>query len=163
MVAFEKDDGFPAAGLEARVDALGFRADFPEQILVAVNVGAAGRTDLEKSKAALVIRVQLEKELDGAEALENALGIVHTVDAYAKQRGANVQLVTQGGHFFVHGAMRPQRIAVFLKSHTDGIRTHASQVALSIDGEAAPFGERFDGAIDGRKKVVAVRLDMKAD
>src|ERR1700730_12975246 len=42
MMALEKDDGLPAAGLEAGVDAFGFGGELAEQILGAVNVGAGG-------------------------------------------------------------------------------------------------------------------------
>src|SRR3984893_5021925 len=163
MMALEKDDGLPAAGLEAGVDAFGFGGELAEQILVAVNVGAAGRADLDKGKAALVRRIKLEEEFDGAEALENAFGVVNAIDANSNERGADAELIAQRGALLVHTAMRLQRIAVFLKTDADGVRTHARQMALASHREAVPFRERFDGAIDSGKKIVAVRLNVKAD
>src|ERR1700731_1923039 len=56
-----------------------------------------------------------------------------------------------------------QRMSILLKTNADGIGAHASQVSLAIDGEAVPFGERFDGAIHGGEKIVTVRLNVKAD
>src|SRR5690349_7227439 len=54
MMALEKDDGFPAACLKARIDALGFGGDLVEQCLVAINHGATGSAKLNEGEAALI-------------------------------------------------------------------------------------------------------------
>jgi len=52
---------------------------------------------------------------------------------------------------------------MFRKRHADRIRPHAREVALAIDGEAVPFRERFQGAVHGLQKIVAVRLNVKSN
>src|SRR5258708_19641967 len=162
MMAFEKDDGLPATGLKARVDALSFGGDVVEQRLVALNLGATGSADLNEGEAALVRGVKLEEELDAAEALENAFGVIDTIDANSQECGADAELVTQRGTFFSHGARRLHGMTVFLKRDADGIRPHASDVSLAIHGKAIPFGERLNGAIAGGKKIVAISLALKS-
>src|SRR5712671_4429302 len=163
MVAFEEDNRFPAASLETRVDAVGLSGNLVQQILIALDVGAARRSDLDKGKAALVGRVKLEKKLDGPEALKNALGIVDAIDSDPEKLSRNVQLITDRGSLFAHVAVRPHRITVFLRSNANRIRAHAGDMALAIHGEAVPFCERFHGAVYGREKIVTVRLNMKTD
>src|SRR6266850_5924897 len=96
MVALEEDNRFPAAGLETRVDAVGLSGNLVQQILIALDIGTAGRSDLDKGKVALVGRVKLEKKLDGPDALENALGVVDAINANPKKLGSNVQLIKIG-------------------------------------------------------------------
>src|SRR6202140_4480860 len=163
MMLLEKEDGLPVAGLEAGIDAFGLGGQFVEQTLIAHDIGAAGSANLDKGEATLVGRIEFEKEFDGAEALENALCVVDAVDADPEKRGADAEFVAEGGALFLHAAMRLEGIAVFLKSNADGVRAHASDVALAVHGEAVPFCEGFAGAIDGGKKIVAVRLNVKAD
>ena len=92
MMLFEKEDRLPVAGLEAGVDALGFGGQFVEQALIARDIGAAGRANLDKGEAALVGRVEFEKELEGTKALKNALGVVDAIDADSEKRGADAEL-----------------------------------------------------------------------
>src|SRR6267142_4056595 len=163
MVALKEHKRFPAAGLEARVDAFGLDGDLVQQILIALDVGATGRSDLDKCKAALVGRVKLEKKLNGAEALENAFGVIHAINANSEKFSTNLQLITNRGSLFAHAAMRPRGVAVFLWSNANRIRAHPSDMALAIHGEAVPFCERFDGTVHGREEIIAVRLNMKTN
>src|SRR5947208_15471492 len=87
MVLLAKHDGFPARRLEARVDALRFYTDLIEKILIALNVRAARGTDLHESQPLLVSGIGLEKTLQGAEALEDSLGVVNAIDTHAEGRG----------------------------------------------------------------------------
>src|SRR5258706_12282094 len=163
MMTLEKEDGLPVAGLEARVDAVGVGRHVGQQILIAVDIGAAGSANLDKGEAPLVGRVELEKEFDGAKTLENAFCVVDAIDADSEKRGADAELTAQRGALFIHAAMRLEGMAVFLKSNADGIGEHTGQVSLAIHGEAVPFRERYDSAIDGGKKIVAMGLNVKAD
>ena len=62
-----------------------------------------------------------------------------------------------------HALVKLLGVAIFLERHADGIGPHPRQMTLAIDLEAIPCGERFDGAIDARQKIVAMRLDVEAD
>src|SRR5579863_10477079 len=50
MVALQKNDRFPAAGLEARVDAVGFDAHFLQKLPVTRDVGTAGSANLDEAE-----------------------------------------------------------------------------------------------------------------
>src|SRR5258708_35374146 len=52
VVPIQEHDGLPAAGLEARVDALDFGCTLVEQGLVALNIRAAGRANLHEGEQA---------------------------------------------------------------------------------------------------------------
>src|SRR5204862_7422567 len=64
MVFSEKHERFPSRGLKARVDAFGFAADFGQEILVALDVRAAGSPDLHESAALQVGGVLLRKSIE---------------------------------------------------------------------------------------------------
>src|SRR5258708_21553169 len=140
MMAFEKDDGLPATGLKARVDALSFGGDVVEQRLVALNLGATGSADLNEGEAALVRGVKLEEELYAAEALENAFHVIDAIDANSQECGADAELVAQRGTFFSHGARRLRGITVFLERAADGLGPHAAEASLPIHGRMSPLG-----------------------
>src|SRR5690242_12534918 len=115
MVTLEKDYWPPAPRLEPRVDSLGLSRDLVEQTLITIDVRAARRANLHKCEAPLIRRIQLEEELDGAEALENAFGVVDAIDANSHKRRADFELIAQGSSFLAHAAMRMQPMPVFLK------------------------------------------------
>src|SRR5712692_9593254 len=100
MVLLAKHDGFTARRLEARIDAVRFGANFVEEILVALNVRAAGRADLRESEPLLVGGVELEEALEGAEALQDSLGVVHAIDSHSEERGLDVHFGAERGAFF---------------------------------------------------------------
>src|SRR5260370_14960337 len=100
MVLLAKHNRFPARRLEARVDALRFGANFIEEVPVALNVRAAWRTDLHECEPLLVSGVEFEKTLEGAEALEDSLGIVNAIDTHSKKRGLDVYLGAECCAFF---------------------------------------------------------------
>src|SRR5436309_1957288 len=101
MVLLAKHDGFPARRLEARVDALRFYTDLIEKILIALNVRAARGTDLHESQPLLVSGIDLEKTLQGAEALEDSLGVVNAIDTHAEERRFGAL------HFFQNDIRKP--------------------------------------------------------
>src|SRR5262249_47734629 len=119
MMALQQHDGFPAAGLETRVDALRFCGDFVEQALVTIDVSAAGCANLNQRKTALKGGIELEETLDTVKALENALGVIHTIDTYAQKSVLNTQFVAKRGSLFVHGATRLRQSSVFLLRDAD--------------------------------------------
>src|SRR5260370_784540 len=110
MVFLAKHDRFPARRLEARVDALRFGANFVEKILVAFDVRAAGRADLRESEPLLISGVELEKTLEGAEALEDSLGIVNTIYTHSQKGGLDTHLRAEGGAFFAGVARFAERV-----------------------------------------------------
>src|SRR5260370_41815612 len=74
VVALAQDDGLPVVGLEAPVDAVGDGLNLSQKIMVALDVGAAGRADLHESELLLIARIFFEKALDGPEAFEGSTG-----------------------------------------------------------------------------------------
>jgi len=92
MMPLQEDDWLPSARAEAAVDAIGFRLHFRHQILIALDVSAAGRADLHESKLFLIRGVFLEEPLDSAKPLGNALGIVHSIDAKTHEARLDSQL-----------------------------------------------------------------------
>ena len=103
-----------------------------------------------------------EQPLDSAEALENALRVVHAIDADREEFDVEAQVVDDR-RTLAFRAGRGVRRRLVGHGHADGIRTDERHVAPAVDGESVPFGQRFDGAIDGSQEVVAVRLRVEAD
>src|SRR5260221_8079327 len=97
MVALEKDDRFPAAGLESRVDALGFDANLLQKLLVTGDVGAAGRADLDKAETLEIGGGNFEKTFDAPGALENAFCVGHAGDTHAQESGFGAKLFSERG------------------------------------------------------------------
>jgi len=123
------------ASLEARVDAVGVGRHVGQQILIAIDIGAAGSANLDKGEAPLVGRVELEKEFDGAKTLENAFRVVDAIDADSRR----VALMPSSLHSAALSSFMLRcgwRNGVFLKSNADGIGAHTGQVSLAIHGEA---------------------------
>jgi hypothetical protein len=65
------DDGFPFAKLKAPVDAFRFGFNLAQQIMVALDVGAAGRRDLDERKLTAIDRILLQEQLDRSKTLQN--------------------------------------------------------------------------------------------
>src|ERR1700733_7180781 len=145
----EQYDGLPASRLEARIDAVGFEGNFIEELAVALDVRAARRADLNERKPPLVGGIDFQKTFNAAKALQDALGVVHTIHTDAQQGSFDAELRAQGGTLaagisrFVDGQSR------LLKGHADGIGPYQGHVALAIDGETVPLRQCLDGAIHG--------------
>src|SRR6266849_528890 len=95
MMLLEEHDGFPTRGLEARVDAFYLGAYLGEKILVTLDIRPARRADLHERKTLLIVRIQFQKALDGAEAFEDAFGVIHAIDADAEKGSLNAELGAQ--------------------------------------------------------------------
>src|ERR1700730_8818934 len=163
MVFLEKHQRFPSRRLKSGVDAFGFAADFGQEILVALDVRAAGRSDLHESETLLVGRVQFEKTLESAETLENPFRVVHAVNANAQKGSLNIHFSAQSGALCARAGRLTDSMRILRKRHADGIRAHPSDVALAIDCETIPFRERLDRTVHGFQKIVTVRLDLEAN
>src|SRR5260370_41069404 len=163
MVLLAKYDGFPARGLEAGVDAVRFGANFVEEILVAFNVRAAGRADLHEREPLLVGGVELEQTLEGAEALEDSLGVTDAIDTNPEERSLDVHLGAKRGAFFAGVARFADCLGILRKRHADRIGPPPRDVALPVYSKAVPLRERFESAVHSLQKDVAVRLNMKTD
>ena len=57
---FEKYNRLPGSALEAPINAVSFRLHFSEQIVVTLDVSAAGRSDLNEGESVLINRMLLE-------------------------------------------------------------------------------------------------------
>ncbi len=163
VVPQERNDRPPAADAKAAVDAVGFGADFVEKLFVTRNVCAAGSADLHQGEAALINGIHFQEAFDAAEALDDALGVVEAIDTDSEKRCFDAEFGTESAALFARAANRLASVIGCEGRDTDGIRTHARDMALTVDGEAVPFGDRFHGMIHGFQKIVAVRLNMKTD
>src|SRR6267143_3813703 len=99
MMLLEEHDGFPARGLEARVDAFHFGAYLGEKILVTLDIRPARRADLHESKTLLIVRIQFQKTLDATEAFQDAFGVIHAIDADPEKGSLNAELGAQSRAF----------------------------------------------------------------
>src|SRR5260370_27096493 len=124
---------------------------------------AAGTEDLHETEPLLVSGVELEKTLESAEALEDSLGVVNAIDTHSEERGLDTHLGAKRGAFFAGAARFADRVRILRKRHADGIGAHPRDVALPVHGEAVPLRKRFERAVHRLQKIVAVRLNMKAD
>src|SRR5262249_55172819 len=162
---FQQDDRLPATGLKTRVDAIGFGTDLVKKRAVSIEVGAAGGADLNESEPALIGGIGFEEVLDAAKAFENTFRVVHPVNTDAEKGGFDAQLAANGGPQFTRTLNFVERdvVVVFREGDADGIGMDTSDMALAVHRKAIPFGEGFDGMIDGCEEIVAVRLDVEAD
>src|SRR5258708_21858779 len=158
----EENDWFPAARVEARIDALAFGGDRVEQCLVALDLCADRRADLHEQKARVICAIQCQKMFDPAEALENSLGVIDAIHADTHHGSFDAELFAQGSAFLAGISLGFVRACVFRKRHADRIGPHSRDVALTIDGEAVPLSERFHGAVHRLEEIVAVRLYLKS-
>ena len=78
-------DGFVATAPETRIDACRQRTHASLEVLILIERGARRSGDLHEHQTADEFRVQLEQPLDRVEALDDAFGVIHTVDAYGEQ------------------------------------------------------------------------------
>src|ERR1039457_1321539 len=158
-----QDNWFPAGGLETRIDPFSFNGDFVQKILVTLDLRTARSADLHERKTALICRVQLQKPLYTAEAFDYAFGVIDAVDSNAKQTSFYAQLFAQRGALRSGTASRFVLRRDFGEGHADGVRAHARDMALAVNGEPVPFGERLNRAVNCFQKIVAMRLNMETD
>src|SRR6266849_5742084 len=91
VLALEKHNRFPLSALEAPVNALCFSFHFREQIVITLDVGAAGRSDLHERKFALIGRILLQEPLNREEAFKNSFGVVNTIHTNPHERCLDAQ------------------------------------------------------------------------
>src|SRR6202035_2777794 len=134
-----------------------------EKLLIAGDVGTAGRADLNKAETLEISGIIFEETLNSAEALENSFGVIHAIHADAEERGLDAELFAEGGTLLARRTKRMRCFPVQRCCNADGIWTDASDPALAVDFEAIPIGEGFEGAIHGGEKVAAVGANVKTD
>src|ERR1700722_19240717 len=81
VLPLQEKNRFPVAGLEAPIDSLRLRFHFGEQVMVPLDVGAAGCADLQERELSLILGIFFQKALDRAKAFMNSLGVIHAVYA----------------------------------------------------------------------------------
>jgi len=167
VLALEENDGLPVAVLEAPIDTIGLGFDLREQIVIALDVSAAWRPDLHKSEFSLIAGIFLEEALDGEKALENSLGVVDAVDADAHERRLYANAAQESRAFEVVESVIIIVVVfdgiVVRESNADRKRADESAMILPQCREVLPIHARFDNAVDRLEKVIAVRLDVKAN
>ena len=74
-------NGLVSLSPESLIDAFGRGDDLLRELLILLNLGAAGSGDLDEGERADPFRLQLQQPFNGKEPLENALRIVQPFDA----------------------------------------------------------------------------------
>ena len=134
--------------------------DFVVEILVLGDFRPARRTHLQKHEPFAPLRVALEKPIDGAQALRNALRVVHAIDADG-QRPLVSQSVRLAERLNVAAADAVLRDAL----HVDADRKRADLgfVRGARDRKVLVVDARLDEAIDRVEKIVAMQLHVEAE
>ena len=91
VLALQQNDRLPLIRPESPVDALNFGLDLGLQIVVALDVRAAWRSDLNEGKHSLIARILLQESLDRQKPLQNPFGVIEAVDAQPHHCGFNSQ------------------------------------------------------------------------
>src|SRR5580700_8158214 len=96
-------------------------------------MGAARRPDLYEGKLVLINRVLLE------ESLQNSLGVIHAIDAYAEKRCVHAQLSEQVDAFGVGRFSGARTAGDSLKVHADWKRFYYGAMVLAVDRKMLPI------------------------
>src|SRR5579864_629067 len=131
--------------------------------MVTLNVGPAGSADLQEGEFSLVGRALFQHALDRQKPLQDAFGIVHTIDANAHKHGFNPELSKQGPAIQISGTRFGLRSRRFWKLHTNGKRLDHSSLPLAVDGKVIPVDAALEGTIHGLQEISAMRLDVKTN
>src|ERR1035437_145827 len=163
VLTVQKNDRPPFAAFETIIDTVGLGLYFPLKIGIPWNTAAAWRANLNKCELALIAGMPLQKRLDSLEALDNTLGIVHTINAYTKESRFDSEFCDQGAAFFfgVDFFWSIGRLAG--EVHANRERQHSGPVVATLDRKVFPVDPGLKYAIHRIEKVVAVRLNMKPD
>src|SRR5262249_40940941 len=90
-----EDYGFPGASLESPVDSFSFSFDIGQQIVIALDVRAAWRTNLYENELALVGRPLFQHALDRQEPLLDSLGVIDAIDTHSNEHRIHTKLSQQ--------------------------------------------------------------------
>ena len=110
-----------------------------------------------------VRREEDEEPLNGEKSLKNPLGIIHSIDTDSHKRRFHIQIAQQSGAFDVEVGFAGFDAVIFGECHADGKRPHDSAMVPAQHREVLPIHARFDHAINGLQKIVAMRLNVKPD
>ena len=135
--------------------------NFLNEIVVALDVGAGWRADLNEGELATKFGMSFKETLDGPETLEDAFGVVDTIYAKPDYGGANSEVVEK--FFAIGGTVAGVFGGGFGKGDADGKRANHGDVAAAVDDEAVAVGEGFESAIDAGQEIIAMGLDVEAD
>ena len=134
--------------------------DFVVEILVFGDLRPARRTHLQKHEPFAPLRVALEKPIDGAQALGNAFGVVHAIDADG-QRPLFPQPESLAERLYVAAADAVLRDALHVDA--DRKRTDLGFVRRARDRKVLVVDARLDEAVDRVEKIVAMQLHVEAE
>ncbi len=130
--------------------------------MVALDVSAAGGTDLDEGEDPLIGRILLQEALNRKKPFHNPLGVVEAVDANAHRGGFDAEGLQQRCSFFVSGLVRGLGVRIG-EGDTDGERADGSVVIEALDGEVLPTDAGLDDAIDRLQEVGAMRLNVESN
>src|SRR4029453_7308905 len=147
----------PRIRLEPLVDIADAFFDLALDLLVAIDGGAAGRSQLHEHQSLAVLRIGLEEVPERGEALRQPLRVVDALDAHTDELGRDPELPQQ------LGAGLARRIVDELGRDADRERLDVRRVVTARHREALPVDARLDRAIDRLQEVVAVVLRVEPD
>src|SRR5215831_16318608 len=115
----EKKNRLPAFGPKTPVDALRLGLHFGQEVVIALDVCAAGCADLGKAELTVVARIFVQKPLDGQESFEDSLRVVDTIHSHAQVERFLPKLFEQSFPESVGGAKIRDLACPVRGSHTD--------------------------------------------
>ena len=87
--------GFHLSDLETPVDPVGFRIHFGQQVVIAFDVGPAGRSNLDEGEFALIGWIFLQEALDCEKTLQDSFRVVDPVYSDPEESGLSAQTAHQ--------------------------------------------------------------------
>src|SRR5207253_2064085 len=145
----------PASAAEARVHPSGQRPYARLEVLILVERRARWRRDLDEHEAVDEFGAKLEQALDRAKALEDALGVVHPVDADTDQH--IVAQLLDALHFGAaqgHGKLRLDPLRWPLDR--DRVMLDLREMTAMGDRRRFALDARFEIAVDGLDEILAM-------
>ena len=140
VLSFQEDDGFPLAGLEAPIDPFRLSLHLRKQIVVALDVSAAGGANLHEREFSLVAGRLLQEPFNCQKTFENAFCVVDAVHADTKIRRLHAQGAQESRAFEVGRAIgRVLCGVIFRQIHADGKRPDHGAVIAAQNGKVFPI------------------------
>src|SRR5690242_1002017 len=106
VLPVQEDNRLPLGSLKAPVDAFGFDFDISQEVVIALDMGAAGSANLDKGEFFPIDRVLLEQPLNGQKALQNALGVIDAIHSHPEEQGFHPGFLQQ---------LYPFRVSILLR------------------------------------------------
>ena len=106
-------------------------------VVIALDLGAAGRTDLHEGEFVLIGRTFFEEGFDAAETFGDSLGVVDAIDAHPMNVACTPRDSKQSGALQVRQSVRGIGFRA-IRRDADGKGLHQSKMAVAQSPRSAP-------------------------